>query len=475
MASEGAQRPSYDELLDLVRQLQRRIAALEAEIARLREENGLLRDQLDEARRAGKRQAGPFSKGAPKASPKKPGRKKGKEHGPPSFRKPPDRVDEVHDAPLPKGCPDCGTPLREERVAHQFQTEIPKVDPFVRRFDIHVGSCPCCGKRVQGRHPLQTSDALGAAACQLGPNVLALAAHLNKVVEATYGKVAGFFREAFGIEVSRGGLARAMRRVARTLSPTYSELCATVRRSNVVYPDETSMRVAGRRGWLWAFTTPETTVYVQRFSRGTCVIEEMLGLDFQGALGHDGWAPYDQLVLADHQQCYAHLLRRCHEMLEVAVGGAAHFPRAVKRLLQDALALQDQRHAGTIGAHGFASVLGRLQHRFDDLMDRKLTCGPNRKLQGHLRRHADQVFTFLHRDDVEPTAHRAEQAIRPAVIFRKISGGHRSETGAHTHDVLVSVFRTCWQRGADAFALVRRALCAATPRPFEIALGLPAP
>jgi hypothetical protein len=68
-----------------------------------------------------------------------------------------------------------------------------------------------------------------------------------------------------------------------------------VRGSAAVYPDETSARMNGQRWWLWVFATAMATVYVQRPSRGADVIEEVLGKDFRGLMGHDGWAPYDKL------------------------------------------------------------------------------------------------------------------------------------------------------------------------------------
>jgi hypothetical protein len=150
-----------------------------------------------------------LSKGEPKPDPKPPGRKAGKEHGPAAFRKPPPKIDEVIDVAMPDECPDCRVPLEEERIAYQYQTEIPRVEPWRRRFDVHIGRCPCCRRRHQGRHPLQTSDALGAAASQLGPNALALAAHLSKVCGLPYRKIAAFLKAAFGVVASAGGLSRA--------------------------------------------------------------------------------------------------------------------------------------------------------------------------------------------------------------------------------------------------------------------------
>jgi transposase len=164
--------------------------SLQSRVRDLQAENERLRRQLDEATRAGRRQAGPFSKGEPKANSKRPGRRPGKDYGTKARRQPPtlDQINEVHEAPLPDRCPDCGGPLDETHVAQQFQVEIPR-KPIHRQFNIHVGQCRQCRRRVQGRHPLQTSDALGAAAAQLGPDTQAAVVELNKQAGLSHGKV----------------------------------------------------------------------------------------------------------------------------------------------------------------------------------------------------------------------------------------------------------------------------------------------
>src|SRR5262249_42100444 len=122
--------------------------------------------------------------------PKKPGRKAGKAYGTKAHRQPPplDQLDETHEAPLPDACPDCGGPLDETHIAQQFQVEIPR-KPIHPRFNIPVGQCRQCRRRVQGPHPLQTSDALGAAAAQLGPDAQAAVIELNKQGGLSHGKV----------------------------------------------------------------------------------------------------------------------------------------------------------------------------------------------------------------------------------------------------------------------------------------------
>src|SRR5215470_18728429 len=101
--------------------------SLQRRVYDLQGENERLRRQLDAALRAGKRQAGPFAKGEPKANPRKPGRKPGKDYGTKAHRQPPSpgQIDEVHEAPLTQIGPDCVGPLDETHVAQKYQVEMP--------------------------------------------------------------------------------------------------------------------------------------------------------------------------------------------------------------------------------------------------------------------------------------------------------------------------------------------------------------
>ena len=190
----------------------KQVAELEAQVAELTR-------KLDEAVRAGKRQAAPFRKGPPKPDPKTPGRKSGDAHGKHGHRPPPppEQVAECHEAHLPDACPHCRGRLVETGTADQFQTEIPRT-PLIRKFRVHVGHCEACGKRTQGRHPLQTSDALGAAASQVGPDAQAAAALLHTQMGLSHGKVASVFRALFGITLTRGAI---LNEVAKTDAPEF--------------------------------------------------------------------------------------------------------------------------------------------------------------------------------------------------------------------------------------------------------------
>jgi len=458
--------PTYEQLLDENRrlrvenaQLKRRVGRLESEVEQLTAQVRQLTAQLQEALRASKRQAAPFSKGPPKDHPKPPGRKAGEDYGQPARRPIPQQPpDQIIDVPLPETCPHCGGPTVEDHTAQQFQTEIPR-KPIIRRFDLHIGYCRRCGKRIQPRHRQQTSDALGAAASQLGPDAQSAIAHLNKHAGLPHGKIAEFFAAFFGIKLSRSGACQAMLRAADRCEPIYQAIVRSVRQFGWIVPDETGWRIGGRGAWLHAFVTARLTCYLIAAGRGADVAEAIIGWRYDGVLIHDGFAGYDRFVFAGHQTCLNHLLTRSKRLLAAATAGAVRFPRQVQALLTDALAVRDRRDAGELSPHGLACRIARLKGRLDRLLRWRRTHRDNERLAAHLHRHRDQMFTFLAVRGIDATNHRAEQAIRPAVLARKISGGSRTERGALAHACLTSVQRTARQQGRDSCRLLADLLC----------------
>jgi hypothetical protein len=206
------------------------------------------------------------------------------------------------------------------------------------------------------------------------------------------------------------------------------------------------------------------TIYAIQPGRGFEEAAQILGEDFAGKLARDGWAPYRRFEFALHQSCLRHLLNRCHENLETAVGGTARFPLAVKALRQDALALRDRRDGGEISPHGLAVARGRLQARCERLLDCQPTDEDNRKLAAHLVSERQALFTFLYHADVPATNCAAEQAIRPAVPIRKVCGGNRTWFGAHTQEVITTILRTCHQQRHRFYDLIVGLLRSPKPR-----------
>lgn len=456
-------RPSYDELLGLVQQQQRQIEALQVEVARLRAE-------LDAALRAGKRQAAPFRKGPPKPDPKRPGRKAGAEHGGHGHRPPPEpgQLSECREAHLPDACPHCRGRLVETGVAEQFQAEIPR-RPLVRQFRVHIGHCAACGRRVQGRHPLQTSDALGAAASQLGPDAQAAATVLHTRMGLSHGKVAAVFDTLFGIGLTRGASAQIGLRAAARLEADYRLILDEVRQSQRIAADETGWRVGGHPAWLHVWVANRATAYGIDPRRSAAALERVIGPDWGGTLSHDGFASYGRFAEAIHQQCAGHVLRRARDMLEWATRGAVRFPRQVIALFTAAIHRRNECLRGALTPEELAAQRDAFDGRLLELAGRPRRVPEHERLAQHLWDHSEQWFGFLTDPAVEATNWQAEQAIRPAVVNRKVWGGNRTAAGAHAQEVLMSVLETCRRQARSALDHVSQTLRAVgsllLPRP----------
>ena len=444
-------------------ELEARNAALEARNAALEARLAKLEQLLADRERGNKRQAAPFSKGPPKPDPKTPGRKPGDDYGVKSFRAvpDPDLVDEIHDAPLPDKCPRCGGGVEQVDVAYQYQADLPR-KPILRKFNVAVGRCTCCRKRVQGRHRLQTSDALGCCASQIGPDAQALAVILNKRLGLSHGKAASLLSDFFGLSFTRGGVCQAMLRAARRVEPQRDQIVKHLQSSRWLVPDETGWRIGGESAWMHTAVGPAAVAYLVHTQRGFEAAVELIGENYAGKLVHDGWSPYDQFSHADHQTCLAHLIRRCDTMLETCAGarGAASWvPRKIKAILLESLTLRNQRDAGEITPTAADEAGHGLWQRMVEIVGWTKSHAGNERLCKHIWNHRGQLFTFLHEQGLDATNWRAEQAIRFAVVNRKVWGGNRTEQGAWAQGLLLTVIETVRMRGVDVVEWFSRALC----------------
>jgi transposase len=445
------------------RRLEARVAELEALAKRLQE-------LLEGKEREGKRQAAPFRKDKTAEVPKKPGRKSGDEHGPHAHRAIPQKIDERYSAPLPACCPHCQSHNVVKTTSDtQYQVEIVRKS-VARQFDIERGFCDDCGRAVQGRHPLQTSDALGAAKVTLGPEAHAAMTLLNKQAGLPCGKISVFFETFFDIKISRSTVCRSVLRTSRKCRAAYDAIMADIRGSPFVVPDETGWRIGGENAWLHVFVGPHSTCY-DIGDRSVATAERLLGLEWSGTLIHDGWSVYDHFTNAAHQQCLQHLQRRCEGLLETAHGGAARLPRQVLDLIDRAYALRRDWRDGKITTDDQAVQGLLLACQLEDVASGRFTNDANRRMAGHILKHVCEWFWFLIDPTIDATNWRAEQAIRPAVLIRKVWGGNRTPAGGEAQSILCSVLATLKQRGASAFNWLTRTLCSPSPISLLPAIG----
>lgn len=441
-------------------------AGLREEVARLRERNELLEQRnqvlqgrndelekvvkefetrLGEVEREQKRQAGPFRR---REELKRPERKKrGRKPGHPgAYRRPPGDFDQTVVVPL-QHCPHCSGSVELLQMLTQFIEELPPIKPFITRLVTWLGQCVQCGK-VRSTHPLQTSLAQGAAGTHLGPRAQALAVLLNKYYGLPLRKACGVLQRGFGLSLSSGGLSQLLARVADKLQGQYDQLLEQIRTSDQVYADETSWWVDGPGYWLWVFTTPTGTAYRIANSRGHPVARKVLGDDFNGVLITDCATIYDDFDCPQHKCIFHHLevLKRQRKQPRTKNQG---YLDAWERLWKDVLELTAARDQ--LASPDFVARRTAIEARADALLLQEVTQLGDRKFQTRMRRARKHLFGCLYYR-VDPTNNRAERAIRPAVVARKISCGNQTDRGARTTEILFSLITTAHQQARDFLA-----------------------
>ena len=312
---------------------------------------------------------------------------------------------------------------------------------------------------------------------QIGPRALATAAWLHKVCGMPLAKICAHFAR-LGLAVTPGALAQGMDRLAAKSALTYEALKAELAAQAVLSPDETGWRVAGLSAWLWAFAASTITVYAICEGRSFDDATAVLPADFAGTLCRDGWAPYRKFTDAVHQSCLAHWLRRTHDLGRSNPPSARAIPAALSDILHDALTTRALRDAGVLDGSSLAEAVTELEARIDKLLAKRPTHPANRRLLKHLRNERPAMLTFLAAPAVDATNWRSEQAVCPAVANRKVCGGNRTWKAANTQQILMTFFRTAYQQGTDAIALLADLLRSPTPTIAPLAMphtGNPGP
>jgi transposase len=445
-----------------IAELERKLADREREIRQLLRRIERLERKNEALSRAAKRQAAPFSRGKPKADPSKRGRKPGRRYGKRAWRGAPAKADRVVRVAAPMYCPACEKPAELVGQQRQWQTDIPLQNATTTEFVIDVARCTNCGRQLRARHVEQTSAAVGAAAVQIGPRATALAAKLNKECGVSFERIADLLDKGFGLRTSRSTLNRAVARLGSRLEGVYERIGAQVRSRPMLSPDETGWKIGGHKAWLYVAATREESFYRFARGRGRTEAEALIGREYKGTIVRDGWIGYrgeGVFAQARSQTCIAHILRRIGDLIELDPGkSAVLWLVKLKKVLKRALRVRDRRDDAQIGPHGLMVSIGQIESEFDRLLRRCPRHPSCRRLSGHLQREREAMFTFLHCDAIPASNYLAEQAIRPAVVNRKMSGGNNTLTGAHTQQVLMTILHTARKRGIDFIAVATNAL-----------------
>ena len=379
---------------------------------------------------------------------KKPGARKGH---PGCRRTRPARIDRRKTHRL-KRCPCCGGRL--QRCAHKrtrIIEDIPEeIQPVVTEHTIHRDYCPKCRKHVEPVVP----DALPRAT--IGHHLIALTAWLHYGLGVTIDQIIDILSYHLQTELTPGGLIDAWRRLSEILLEWYEQIGQQAKNSAYLHADETGWRVNGQGCWLWCFTNDRNCYYMIEYCRGSPVLQKFFTEAFDGVLITDFWAAYDSVDAADRQYCLPNLLRELEK-------GDQHndraewrtFAKRLRRLLRDGMRL---RKRPDFTSERYQSRIDRLNRRVGELAREEHADDDTRRLTKRLRRYGEYLFTFLDYPYVPADNNFGERQIRPAVILRKNSQSNRSDRGAATQAVLMSVYRTIRLRGLDPTKTIVNAL-----------------
>jgi transposase len=389
-----------------------------------------------------------------KPATRKRGKKPGQKAGHPGHRRAtPERIDErqTHRAAC---CPHCQSALKRcQETRTRYIEDIPSgIQPVVTEHTIHRDWCSKCKKKVAPVVP----DALSGN--QIGNRVLTLSAWLHYGLGQTVDHVVDVFNHHLQFKVTPGGLQQQWYRLQEILFPWYEQIQDESLDAAVLHADETGWRVNGKGHWLWCFSHARGTYYLIDRQRGRPVLARFFRREFAGTLVSDFWGAYNAVVCSRRQVCLAHLLRDLKHVEQYKHPSRQwpKFAKKLRRLLGDALRLK--RRQEELSRETYASRRDCLHARLDALIATPWKDGQAKRLLKRFRRHRQHLFTFLDDPAVPADNNHGERAIRPAVIIRKNTYGNRSQRGADTQAVLMSVYRTLKQRGHDPLSTITNAL-----------------
>lgn len=432
----------------LITALLARIDALVARVTALEAENAALREQLNRPPKTPSNSSTPPSLGH-KASGDGKAKPKGKAHAGahrPLHPKPTRRR-----AVLAERCGHCQADVSavQQAPVHAYdRIEIPEIVPDVTRVTLHGGVCPCCARRFKAAAPagLEPGSPFGA-------NLRAFVLYLRFVQAIPFERLARLLSDLLGLEISEGALANMLRESGGAFARQTELIRARLLSGSILQSDETSARVGKKTWWTWVFHDADSACFRIRPSRGKTVVSEFLGefrpefwvSDRFGA--QMGWAT------TGHQACLAHLLRDVQYAIEA---GDVVLAPAIKKLLKQAVAISHRRDR--LADSTLALYAARLETKLDGLLALEPATEPGRKLQRIVKKYRQNLFVFMTNRAVPPTNNGSERALRPCVIYRKVTNCFRSQWGAGLYGDVRSVFETARRRGIPILRSIRLTL-----------------
>ncbi|KAF0170080.1 MAG: transposase [Caulobacteraceae bacterium] len=434
-----------------------RIAVLEQQVAVLTEQVARLSELLGQSSRNSHKPPssdGPAAREERNQNKKKSSRGRGGQPGHQGNRRhllPPAEVDQFVEL-FPPQCKNCWEPLPQvpDESPRRYQhTELPPVKPHTTEYRRHAVKCPGCGYRTRAAY-----DEATIPASPFGPRLMALMALLTGVYHLSRRRAATLLDDVLGVRVSIGALSAVEARVSEAVKPAVAEAWVRVEGAEVKHTDGTGWLQAGASLSLWTLATTAATVFKVVKTGSTELLRPLYGA-LRGVLVSDRATALNFWAMRRRQVCWAHLLRKFVSFSERG-GPAGAFGRELLDYAGLIFTYWHHYKDRKLSRAEFRAWMAPVQEQFEAALGRAAQADIAR-LSGscaNILEHREALWTFVERDDVEPTNNHAERELRAFVLWRKRSFGTQSERGNLFAERVMSVAHTARKQHKNVLAFL---------------------
>jgi transposase len=440
----------------------------------LKEDIRILSEKLAKLSKTSINSSKPPSSDLVKQSHKKDKENKGKIGGQPGHSKhermpfSQDEVHDVHEYNLTE-CPVCHNPVeidlsKDPKIIQQ--AEIIDVPIHIEEHKAHAYWCKNCQKYHYSEFPPEVIKA-GLFKAKM----TALVAYMKNVNHSSFSNIRKFIRDVLHLKVSRGYLSKIIQKVSNSLEMAYEELLMLIPLVRKVNIDETSHKENGELFWTWVFKTDLFVLFKIDKSRGSKVLEEVLGKEFNGVLGCDYFSAYRKYMKDFNiiiQFCIAHLIRDIKYLCSLPDTETKEYGEklllSVKELfkiIHEKSDVSEQEFADRLTLAKEKIIAAAIQGAPVYLDGNGKVLKEKSEVKNMVKRFVDNgkaYFEFITSPDIDPTNNTAEQAIRFIVIDRHVTQGTRSIKGRKANERLWTVIATCSLQGKSAYDFILKSV-----------------